>query len=94
MQKIQNDYEENYHDIKFECTLTKLGVELFYKNNYPNMHLKKMNKTYYLYGGYNQEEFDYMVQYLITLGNNVKINYPKELKDAYLTELKRIIAQY
>lgn len=94
MQKIQNDYEKNYHYIKFECTLTKLGVELFYKNNYPNMHLKKMNKTYYLYGGYNQEEFDYMVQYLITLGNNVKINYPQKLKDAYLAELKRIIAQY
>ena len=69
-------------------------MELFYKNNYPNMHLEKVNQTYYLYSGYNQEEFNYMVQYLISLGNNVKINYPQELQDAYLTELRRIIAQY
>lgn len=39
MQEIQDDYEKNYHNIPFECSLTPLGVELFQKNNYPNMKL-------------------------------------------------------
>lgn len=91
---IQATYEANYHDIPFECTLTALGVELFQKNNYPNMHLQVRGQTTYLYGGYNQAEADYMVQYLIALGTNVKINYPETLKQAYLAELQKIIAQY
>ncbi|HIY91440.1 MAG TPA: WYL domain-containing protein [Candidatus Companilactobacillus pullicola] len=94
LKQIQDNYERNYHNIPFECDLTPLGVELFQKNNYPNMKLKQVNGQYYLYGGYNQEEFDYMVQYLLSLGNNVKINYPKELKDSYLQELQKIIDQY
>lgn len=94
LQKIQDDYEKNYHNIPFECSLTPLGVELFQKNNYPNMKLKRIDSQYYLYGGYNQEEFDYMVQYLLSLGNNVKINYPQALKNSYLNELQKIIDQY
>ena len=58
------------------------------------MKLKQVDGQYYLYGGYNQEEFDYMVQYLLSLGNNVKINYPQALKDSYLDELRKIIDQY
>lgn len=92
--QLQIQYEANYHNIPFECTLTPLGVELFQKNNYPNMHLKTSGSQTYLYGGYNQAEFDYMVQYLITLGPNVQIQSPTALKEAYLAALQAIIAQY
>ena len=35
-----------------------------------------------------------MIQYLLSLGNNVKINYPQALKNSYLNELQKIINQY
>lgn len=94
LKKFKDDYENTYHNIPFQCELTPLGQELFQKNNYPNMHLKSENGKYYMYGGYNQDEFNYMIEYLITLGKNVKIDYPQELKQAYLSELKQIIDQY
>ena len=92
--QFKQHYEKTYHDILFQCKLTPLGQELFQKNNYPNMHLKKENGQIFMYGGYNQAEFHYMVDYLITLGNNVTIQYPKELKQAYLQELRTIISKY
>ncbi|MFD1472051.1 helix-turn-helix transcriptional regulator [Companilactobacillus mishanensis] len=94
LKKFQIEYEKTYHDIPFQCELTKLGEELFQKNNYPNMRVKKENGKILMYGGYNREEFDYMVEYLISLGKNVKINYPEELQQAYLGELKGIIESY
>jgi len=94
LKRFQQNYENNYHNIPFECELTPLGRELFQKNNYPNMHLKTSNGKIVMYGGYNRAEFNYMVEYLITLGKNVKINYPAELKQAYVNELRKIIDQY
>lgn len=94
LQKFQQQYEQTYHDTLFECTLTPLGKELFQKNNYPNMNLKEENGLIILYGGYNQAEFDYMIQYLIAMGPNVTINYPETLKQAYLDELRKIIEKY
>ncbi|MQS53463.1 helix-turn-helix transcriptional regulator [Companilactobacillus mishanensis] len=94
LKNFQIEYEKTYHDIPFQCELTELGEELFQKNNYPNMRLKREDGKILMYGGYNREEFDYMVEYLISLGKNVKINYPKELQQAYLDELKEIIKSY
>ena len=94
LKQFQQTYERTYHNIKFQCELTPLGQELFQKNNYPNMHLRTENNKIIMYGGYNRNEFNYMVEYLITLGKNVKINYPVELKQAYLNELRKIIASY
>lgn len=94
LKQFKQDYEDNYHNIKFQCELTPLGKELFQKNNYPNMHFKEEHDKLLMYGGYNHDEFNYMVEYLIGLGKNVKINYPEELKQAYLKELKNIINMY
>lgn len=94
LKKFQQAYENNYHDIPFQCQLTPLGKELFQKNNYPNMHFREENGQYFLFGGYNQAEFKYMIDYLITLGQNVTIEYPEALKQAYLSQLKKIIAKY
>ncbi len=94
LKAFKQEYENNYHNIKFQCELTAVGQELFQKNNYPNMHLKNEHGKILMYGGYNRDEFKYMIDYLIGLGRNVKINYPDELKDAYINELKKIIKQY
>lgn len=92
--QLKQNYEDNYHDIPFKCTLTPLGKELFQKNNYPNMQLHETNGEIIMSGGYNHDEFDYMIQYLIAMGKNVKIIYPETLKQAYLKELQQIINNY
>lgn len=86
--------EQNNHPIKFKCALTSKGKELFQKNHYPNMSLIEENQHPFIVGGYNDNEFDYMIEYLISLGNNVKIIYPETLKNGYLMELNKIIENY
>ena len=48
----------------------------------------------YLNGKYNKEELHYLVDYLISLGSEIKVLKPKELKDSYLEKLNAIIQQY
>lgn len=90
----QVEYEKTYHDISFKCRLTEQGKEKFLKNHYPNMRLEIVDDTPYIMGGYNQEELSYMTHYLITFGKHVKIEYPDELKESYLTQLQEMIDQY
>ena len=87
-------YEGTYHNIEFKCSLTKFGKELFLKKNYPNMRLKEIDNHSYIIGSFNKEELDYMVHYLIAFGENVKIEYPKLLKDTYIKKLKEILKKY
>ena len=87
-------YEGIYHNIEFKCSLTKFGKELFFKKNYPNMRLKEIDNHSYIIGSFNKEELDYMVHYLIGFGENVKIEYPKLLKDTYIKKLKEILKKY
>ena len=77
-------YEGIYHNIEFKCSLTKFGKELFLKKNYPNMKLEEIDNQPYMIGSFNKEELDYMVHYLIGLGDNVKIEYPELVNYSHL----------
>ena len=77
-------YEGIYHNIEFRCSLTKFGKELFLKKNYPNMRLEEIDNQPYMIGSFNKEELDYMVHYLIGLGDNVKIEYPELVNYSHL----------
>ncbi|CAL8900579.1 helix-turn-helix transcriptional regulator [Bacillus pumilus] len=94
LKAMQLKYEKTYHDISFKCRLTEQGKEKFLKNHYPNMRLEIIDDTPYIVGGYNQEELSYMTHYLISFGKHVKIEYPDELKESYLTQLQEMIEQY
>lgn len=94
LSQLQQDYEQQYHDIPFKCRLTAFGKELFLKNNYPNMTLETIDQVPYITGSYNQEELAYMTHYLITFGEHVTIEYPEQLKNSYLQQLQTIIARY
>lgn len=94
LQQRQRTYDRDHHNVAYECTLTPQGREMVERNNYPNMHLKRVNGQDYLYGGYNQDEYDYMIQYLLGLGTNVKINYPHALQRGYLAAIERIKKMY
>lgn len=94
LKKLEEDYEQTYHDIPFRCRLTSFGKELFLKNNYPNMTLKIENNIPYIIGGYNQEELAYLTHYLISLGKHVIIEEPQQLKDSYKKQLKELLDKY
>ncbi|MDM5321381.1 WYL domain-containing protein [Bacillus altitudinis] len=94
LKALQLEYEKTYHDISFKCRLMEQGKEKFLKNHYPNMRLEIIKDTPYIMGGYNQEELSYMTHYLISFGKHVKIEYPDELKESYLTQLQEMMDQY
>ncbi len=93
--KSLEKYEKTYHDIPFRCKLTPFGKEIFLKDNYPNMRLlENSNGEYFITGGFNMDELDYMVHYLIGMGDNVIIEYPEILKGSYLKQLNKIMKTY
>ncbi|RKE74725.1 LOW QUALITY PROTEIN: putative DNA-binding transcriptional regulator YafY [Bacillus safensis] len=94
LKAMQLEYEKTYHDISFKCRLTEQGKEKFLKHHYPNMRLEIIDQIPYIMGGYNQEELSYMTHYLMSFGKHVKIEYPEELKESYLNQLREVIDQY
>ncbi|MCY7479595.1 MULTISPECIES: helix-turn-helix transcriptional regulator [Bacillus] len=94
LKELQLEYEKTYHDISFKCRLTEQGKEKFLKHHYPNMRLEIIDQIPYIVGGYNQEELSYMTHYLMSFGKHVKIEYPDELKESYLNQLREVIDKY
>lgn len=94
LKELQLEYEKTYHDISFKCRLTEQGKEKFLKHHYPNMRLEIIDQIPYIMGGYNQEELSYMTHYLMSFGKHVKIEYPEELKESYLNQLREVIDKY
>lgn len=94
LKELQLEYEKTYHDITFKCRLTEQGKEKFLKHHYPNMRLEIIDQIPYIVGGYNQEELSYMTHYLMSFGKHVKIEYPEELKESYLNQLREVIDKY
>lgn len=87
-------YEKEYYQISYRCILTKAGEQKIQYNSYPIMNIMHDNGKIYLDGKYSKKELHYLVDYLISLGNNVKILYPVELKRKYLAQLREIMKQY
>lgn len=92
--ELQDNYEANYHNTPFKVSVTQAGREHYLRNHYPNMELVQEEGQYYIVGGYHQDELEYMVQYLVGLGNRVYVLKPEELRNSYLKRLKEIISQY
>ncbi|KFL97568.1 WYL domain-containing protein [Lactobacillus gasseri] len=92
-------YEQEHYCIPYQCQLTKIGEQKVEYNSYPIMQIDHKHGKIYLNGKYNKEELHYLVNYLISLGSEVKVLKPKvlkpkELKDSYLEKLNEIIQQY
>ena len=94
LENYKKQYDESYRNIPFKCQLNEDGVESFKKNHYPSMHLEYIDHIPFIIGFYNEDELEYMIRYLISLGQNVKIIYPAQLKTNYLNALKSIISSY
>ncbi|EGF35157.1 transcriptional regulator [Lactobacillus helveticus MTCC 5463] len=88
------EYEQKHYCIPYQCLLTKAGEQKVKYNSYPIMEVIHNRQGIYLNGSYNKEELHYLVDYLISLGSEVKIIKSRELKEKYLEKLQRIIQQY
>ncbi|BDZ32012.1 WYL domain-containing protein [Lactiplantibacillus sp. WILCCON 0030] len=94
LKQRQTTYDQQHHDIAYRCKLTPHGREIVQRNHYANMQLESIDGQDYLYGGYNQDEYDYMIQYLLALGTNVQILAPEALQTGYLAAIDRIRDMY
>ena len=94
LKQRQATYDQQHHNIDYRCKLTPRGREIVQRNHYANMQLKRIDGQDYLYGGYNQDEYDYMIQYLLSLGTNVQILEPQSLQTGYLAAIDKIKAMY
>ncbi|RVU71511.1 MULTISPECIES: YafY family protein [Lactobacillus] len=92
--KIRTNYFNNFRTIKFRCRLTEHGKKAALRDLYPSMKVETHHNANYLTGQYNPQELDYMVQYLLKLGSDVRIIEPESLKDAYLKQLRKIVDSY
>lgn len=86
-------YFKKYRKIPFSCSLTSSGKEHFLKNHYPNMSLQNDGDAYHLTGYYSETELALMAHYLISFGKELTIEFPTELKNAYINQLKYMINQ-
>jgi len=94
LKQHQSAYDQHHHNIAYRCQLTPRGREMVQRNHYANMQLETIDGQDYLYGGYNQDEYEYMIQYLLSLGTNVQILEPESLQAGYLDAINKIKAMY
>lgn len=87
-------YEKEYYQVSYYCQLTENGEQKIKYNSYPVMKVEHHAGKIYLKGKYNKEELHYLVDYLISLGNDVKVLVPAELQQAYLAKLRVILKKY
>lgn len=82
------------HQQRFRCRLTQAGADAFLKNRYPDMQLQKTNDQLYLEGGYNPNEYQYLLDYLLSFGDTIVVETPAKLRADYLNRLQKMLTRY
>lgn len=83
-------FNEKYYDLTFNCEITSHGKNIFSLEPYPEMKIENRGKRYYLIGKINHHEINYLAEYLIRFGPNVKNIQPAKLKQKYREILQKI----
>ena len=84
--KKNNFKEKNSTD--FEVNITKKGVDLFIKENYPSMSLIWCNNTPIIKGYYNKNEEDFISSYFSIFGKEIISINPPELKELIIKKIE------
>lgn len=71
----------------FEVEVSKMGIDLFYKEHYPSMKLYLENGQYFIRGFYNKGEEAFITNYLLGYGENILSIQPISLKNLILEKL-------
>lgn len=73
----------------FEVTITKKGIDIFIKENYPSMSLMYNNGKPVIKGYYNKNEETYISNYFISYGKEIISVKPVELKNLIIEKMER-----
>ena len=88
------DYKAEHQTFSFRCALTPFGKELFLKSDYYGMTLNEENGRLILSGKIETYDKEYLIQYLISFGENITILSPDSLVKEYLNALDCLKAKY
>ncbi len=88
LQAQHDRFVAEHHTIPFRCRITDKGKERYYKERYENIELRGNE----LVGAYHEDEFAYMLDYLIGYGSQVVILEPESLRRAYRQRLQAMLA--
>lgn len=88
-----DDFRKLHETLEFKCQLTDFGKELFLKTDYFDMKLVE-DEDIYLTGRIEEKNLGYLVDYLITFGDNLRIIYPRKVVNLYKDKLKNILKSY
>ncbi len=87
-------YQLEKRTFSFQCELSPFGKELFIKTDYFGMNLQEDGNKIILTGAIEEKDMDYLIQYLISFGNNIKILSPNSLVKSYIAALETLITSY
>ncbi|MBP2057298.1 putative DNA-binding transcriptional regulator YafY [Lactobacillus colini] len=91
LRQLLASYNQAHYDVSFKCEVSQRGRELFLLDEYPEMNIIEAGGKYLLTGKINHRELDYLTDYLLRLGPEVKIIEPIALKKLYLAKLKSML---
>jgi len=77
--------------IEFEIAITKKGVDIFIKENYPSMKLNYKDNQAMICGYYNKNEEDFISNYLMSFGEEIISIKPKKLKKLLVSKIQCIL---
>ncbi|MED1270925.1 WYL domain-containing protein [Bacillus mycoides] len=76
----------------FKVKVSDKGFEQFYKRIYDNISLQEEEQNKYIIGTFGEKEIDFLVQYFLSFGKEIKIISPEMLRSKYKEYLKDILA--
>lgn len=86
--KFLLDHEKNLYkkpqSVDFMVEISKKGVDLYDKENYPSMQLIVEKGRYFIQGFYNEQEEEFIANYFINYGREILCVEPPSLKDLIL----------
>lgn len=88
------NYQKQYHYLTYKCQLSHEGENRIRFNSYPDMKIIHQKGQIYLQGKFNPDEEEYLVDYFLSLGNEIKVIKPATLRQAYVEELQTILRHY
>ena len=84
---LHNLFYTTKNSTDFEVNITKKGVDLFIKENYPSMTLIWCNNTPIIKGYYNKNEEDFISSYFSIFGKEIISINPPELKELIIKKI-------
>lgn len=85
---------KDYRKLTFKVKLSLKGKDHYIRRHFENMTLSEQGNECYLIGTFNEQETEFLVDYLLGFGEEAVILEPDFLKTAYIGQLRRLLKKY